>query len=615
MVHLLGFSGKVVGRSLVLTVVVSGILLATSFGAASPPTSTGDVRVTGHTYVRHDGGSDPAIATCNSNDAKTGGSHFRQNEPSVAVNPQDPTFIAVGANDYCTVPAFGDVWLGIYVSTNGGGSWKDSLLPGYPTDTSALGKASPIFGRAFSSGDPVLAWDDANRLFVGGISFNRVATNPSGLITPTNGDAFVSTWQVDPTMPLGLAYVRTVDVALGTPTPNLLGLFDDKPALKADSWLTSGFRGNVYLTWTLFRGTGLSDTILISRSTDHGASFSPPMTISSTFAVAQGSAIAIAPNGDVYVFWRQFRFLPPFLGDAIVFVKSTDGGVSFSAPRVAQPIIGYDRFDQSVSGGFARDCGSLDLACASGFTFHRSTTFPQAAVDDGGTVVVTWEQLIPAKDDGDTYHPDGQAQVMVSRSMDGGMMWTTPAFVDKQSVGHQWWPNIAFDRGSKRFFLIYYDSREDPSYSVNRPPGNTADGKSPCLAASGTATMTCDVLNTFVAASSDGGMTWSSVKVSTTGHQPEYETAANRRVPFHGDYIGIDATGGMAFGVWTDNRNVVPGEDLRETQPGGPGTPKASADGFDVHQCRLTFANGAWGADTCPNAGGLDQDIYGAPVS
>jgi hypothetical protein len=29
-----------------------------------------------------------------------------------------------------------------------------------------------------------------------------------------------------------------------------------------------------------------------------------------------------------------------------------------------------------------------------------------------------------------------------------------------------------------------------------------------------------------------------------------------------------------------------------------------------VLQCRV-FANGAWGADTCPDAGGLDMNIYG----
>jgi hypothetical protein len=55
--------------------------------------------------------------------------------------------------------------------------------------------------------------------------------------------------------------------------------------------------------------------------------------------------------------------------------------------------------------------------------------------------------------------------------------------------------------------------------------------------------------------------------------------------------------------VWTDNRQVAPGDDPRYT--GG--------EGFDVLQCRGTTA--PFTADTCPDAGGLDQDIFGAASS
>ena len=33
--------------------------------------------------------------------------------------------------------------------------------------------------------------------------------------------------------------------------------------------------------------------------------------------------------------------------------------------------------------------------------------------------------------------------------------------------------------------------------------------------------------------------------------------------------------------------------------------------GADVLQCRTLRAGGTWTGDTCPRAGGLDQDIYG----
>jgi hypothetical protein len=76
-----------------------------------------------------------------------------------------------------------------------------------------------------------------------------------------------------------------------------------------------------------------------------------------------------------------------------------------------------------------------------------------------------------------------------------------------------------------------------------------------------------------------------------------------RSVPFQGDYIWVDARGGAIFGAWADNRDVLPGSDVRENAN------PADGDGFDVHQCRTS----ASAPDTCPNAGGLDQNIYGAP--
>ena len=63
------------------------------------------------------------------------------------------------ANDDCTVPSFGDGWEGVYVSANGGASFTDSLLPGYPGDTSSAGQASPIFPVDTAVSDPILDWD------------------------------------------------------------------------------------------------------------------------------------------------------------------------------------------------------------------------------------------------------------------------------------------------------------------------------------------------------------------------------------------------------------------------------------------------------------------------
>ena len=59
---------------------------------------------------------------------------------------------------------------------------------------------------------------------------------------------------------------------------------------------------------------------------------------------------------------------------------------------------------------------------------------------------MTWEEVTPAPDNGDTYHPDGQSQVVLTKSADGGASWSTPAKIDAQSVGYQWWPKLAYDK-------------------------------------------------------------------------------------------------------------------------------------------------------------------------
>ena len=259
-------------------------LLSVALIGSALAVPVGDVAVSDQGYVRHDGGSDPAIEACEDDEDPLAGGNRQQNEPTVAINPSNPDVMTAGANDYCGVATFGDAWLGFYVSTDNGETWINSLNPGYPTDTSAEGQASPIFGRAGAAGDPIMDWDNQNRLFYGGISFNRTR--------PSNGDVHVSTWVYDPAAPLSMEYLRTVIVGKGT--PSVVGRFNDKPSLRVDDWEGSPHEGNVYISWTLFPGAG-QDQILFSRSTDHGVSFSKPIKISKGVANAQGSDIAVAP--------------------------------------------------------------------------------------------------------------------------------------------------------------------------------------------------------------------------------------------------------------------------------------------------------------------------------
>jgi hypothetical protein len=139
---------------------------------------------------------------------------------------------------------------------------------------------------------------------------------------------------------------------------------------------------------------------------------------------------------------------------------------------------------------------------------------------------------------------------------------------------------------------LWWDSRNDPAYSPQRPIGNAADG---------TVGPSLDV---YAATSSDGGASWAgSMRLSDVTTNPNYEQFGGRTVPFAGDYLWIDAQQGQTFGVWTDWRNSGAGTDPRE--------PASDVTGADVQQCRAAQPNATWGPDTCPRSGGLDQNVYG----
>ena len=111
---------------------------------------------------------------------------------------------------------------------------------------------------------------------------------------PSNGDVYVATYDTEP-HPSGypVDYVRTVVVGKGTPSEVIGGIFQDKPMLEVDR--TGGAHdGNVYVCWSRFTGAG-QNKAYFSRSTDGGATFSRPISISRSNEILsiQGFDIAI----------------------------------------------------------------------------------------------------------------------------------------------------------------------------------------------------------------------------------------------------------------------------------------------------------------------------------
>jgi len=397
-----------------------------------------------------------------------GGDPFlqRQNEPSIAVSSRNPLHLLAGANDYRTVDLpglpdtgeeepVGDAWLGLFKSSNGGLTWRSTLVPGYPQDQSPAGLNSPLKG--FQAGaDPVVRAGTHGLFYYGGLAFNR-GDKGRGVIfvaryidrnNKENGDA--------------TAYLGTTVVTRGT-----AGQFVDKPAMAvglpdaaSGVCVVDGQRiasGPVYVAWSTFvghqpptseRGNDnnlVRSKLFIARSNDCGVSFGKPVLLSEGSHSVQSTSIAIDPrNGTVYVAWRQF--LSNSQGNTILVAKSTTGGKSFSK---GAPVLGsFASFDQPTTG-----------------TTFRTNSYPTITVDDTGRLYVAWAARGFAPGNIDPVH--GDARIVLSTSRDG-VRFTVPRAIDNPVdaqgtplPGHQVMPALLYAGG--RLQVLYYDLREDVS--------------------------------------------------------------------------------------------------------------------------------------------------------
>ena len=396
----------------------------------------------------------------------------RQNEPSIAISTRNPCHLLAGANDYRPVDAAGvveddatgDAWLGLFKSFDCGRTWKSNLIPGWPFDKTADGKASPLFGLA-AGADPIVRAGAGGMFYYSGIAFDRGSNGKSKVFVArfidTNLAVAENGTPKDP-----IAYAGTAVVDSGTS-----GQFIDKPSIAVDAPRNNGVTctvngesvpgGTVYIAWADFVGQVKNNNarLRVAQSTDCGATWTRPAKISEGLHTNQGAMLAVAPNGTVYVAWRQFAYDDQ--PDAIIVSRSTDFGRTFSKP---QTIATISPFDQGTSG-----------------VSFRTNTYPTMAIDGANRVYVAWSArgFATPRSDAKT----GDARIVMSVSEDG-TTWTAPWAVEQQAPqGHQIMPALASAAG--RLQLIYYDLRDDHSYLVYQPADGTSYGYTPSRQAVG----------------------------------------------------------------------------------------------------------------------------------
>lgn len=265
--------------------------------------------------------------------------------------------------------------------------------------------------------------------------------------------------------------------------------FEDKPYIVADN-TNSKYAGNLYVGWTEFRID--ESVILFSRSTDDGVTWSAPIEISSHHGLprddngaVEGFTGAVAADGTLQVVWAD--------GNSIAFASSRDGGKTFTKSRAIL------------------QTAPLYFALAE---LERANGFPEIAIDPRhgrkGLLYVTWSD-----------YRLGDVGVFCSTSDNGGKSWSNPVRVNSNPAHDgtdQFFQWLAVDPVTGAANVIFYDRRLDPD---NRQTTVT------------------------LARSVDGGRTFKNYAWTQ-------DAFVTRSEEFIGDYIGIAALNNKVYGVWAE---------------------------------------------------------------
>lgn len=285
-------------------------------------------------------------------------------------------------------------------------------------------------------------------------------------------------------------------------TPQNATYFNDKPWIVADNYRMSPYKNNIYGAWTKRGG---NYEIFANRSTNGYVSYSADILLSDV-GFGQGTSIATGINGEVYICWAK-SMDADWDAESLGFAKSTNGGTIYTTSTP----FNYD--------GIRVGAGGVNPI----FNNTQVTDFPAIAVDRScnstrGRIFVVY----PEKENG-----NGKAIIRVRYSDNQGSTWSAAQTVSISNGRQNWQPAIAVDETTGAVCIIYY----------------SLDG------ASGWGT------NTYMAYSTDGGVSYTNLKISDASHITEIVDQTNATpIIKSGHYSAVDAYGGYAIATWSDHR-------------------------------------------------------------
>jgi hypothetical protein len=430
-----------------------------------------------------------------------------QNETAVAVSLANPKIAVAAANDYVSG---GNV---VMRTIDGGRHW-------------ATTRVVPVFGGTgdiCTGGDPSVAYSRRDRVFyMGQLCFFRSLpfSEVQIYVSRDNG----RTWTP------GRQAARAATNFNYTTGQVDTSIFNDKDYIAVDNTPTSPHYGRLYVGYTKFHmlASGFSDYCPLQLSyTDTFNITNPVLTVFQHTAIQpdnpggnglgrsanQAFTPQVEPNGALDVAFMQ-EACNTSVDAHVLFQRSTNGGQSFlpHAVQVDKPGQYRDFIDK------AKD----DVLPPTAF---RAPNFPSLAFDARtGSLTYLYQNNIN--------RPVSKADISFQRSTDGGQHWSNGRFLSVSKAGKparndQFFPWVA-GTGNGHLYAIWLDRRLDPR-NVR--------------------------INTWEARSANGGVSWTSRRISTQSWNPNLGFFSSGA--FIGDYSGIAVSRTNVYPVWTDGRNTA----------------------------------------------------------
>jgi len=340
-------------------------------------------------------------------------SNLNQWEVSIVNHPYNQDLLFASAN----VVNLNDFFVseGIYVTTNGGNSWRgNDTCTGNPID--------------FHGGDPGIVIDKNGTFILTRKGFS------SGIYSHYSTDNGI-TWSVQ-------EIISNDDTA-----PERAGLVSDANA-------SSNYFGRTYAVWVKLA----PPFPVVFVYTDDGAqNWTVPTQINNPSSRSAGGEIAMESDSELYVCWAGVTSTSPFTEDFVGFANSTNGGAGW--------VIDENAFDMNGISGLLVSKGNI-----------RVNGLPRIAVDTtsgprrGWIYIVTGQKnLSPAGSDED---------IILNRSTDNGLTWSQGIRVNQDALNNgkiQLFPAIHVDKyGGVN--IIFYDDRNTTSDSLGIFLARSDDG-------------------------------------------------------------------------------------------------------------------------------------------